>query len=362
MIIRKKRVKLLNLYLNKPPFISLIIPHWNGIDILSECLNSLKKCTYPNLEIIVVDNASTDGSPEWIEKNHPDVKLIRSERNMGYAGGCNRGALSASGEFLLFLNNDTVHEPGWLEPLVRSLRKNPTIGAVQPKILNEFERDLFDYAGGSGGAIDIFCFPFARGRLFQTRERDDGQYDDESQIFWASGTAVLMRKFLFEKTGGFDELFFAHQEEIDIQWKFQLMGYRIFVNPQSVVYHKNALTLTMHSPRKKYLNHRNSLLMMLSNYNLPLTLYLFPIRLFLEFLAIIYALALRDFGHTGAILKSLFWIICHPGTIYRRRQKTRGIRKLKDREILPLFYKGSVVLDYYILRKRHYSDLISKPF
>jgi len=362
MIIRRKRVKLPNLNHNNPPRVSIIIPHWNGVDILSECLSSLKKCTYPEIEIIVVDNASTDGSPEWIQKNHPDVKLLQCEQNFGYAGGCNRGVDSASGDYLLFLNNDTIHEPDWIEPLVNTLQGDLTIGAVQPKILNYFERDLFDYAGGSGGAIDILCFPFARGRLFLTRERDEGQYDDETQIFWASGTAVLMKKSLFEKVDGFDELFFAHQEEIDMQWKLQLMGYRIFVNPRSVIYHKNALTLDMHSPRKKYLNHRNSLIMMLSNYNLPLTLYLFPIRLFLEFVAMVYAITLRDLDHVGAIMKSLLWIISHPGFIFRKRQKTKDIRKLKDREILPIFYQGSVVFSYYVLRKRYYSDLISKPF
>lgn len=361
MNIRSKRVKPPDHSPPHSPRVSIVLPHWNGIDILSDCLNSLKRCTYPNIEIIVVDNASTDGSPDWVEKNHADVKLVRCQKNTGYAGGCNRGLRIASGDYVLFLNNDTVHEPNWIEPLVDTLEKNSTIGAVQPKILNYFDRDLFDYAGGSGGAMDILCFPFARGRLFLTREQDKGQYENETQIFWASGTAVLLKKNLFEEAGGLDEIFFAHQEEIDLQWRLQLMGYRIFVNPKSVVYHKNALTLPMHSPKKKYLNHRNSLIMMLSNYNLPLILYLFPIRLFLEFVAVLYALALRDFGHIGAILKSLLWLLIHPGTIYRKRRKTKAIRKLKDREILLLLYKGSVVLDYYLLRKRRYSDLISKP-
>ena len=343
------------------PLVSVVIPHWNGIEVLAECLESLQRCSYPNIETIVVDNASTDGSPEWVEANHSQVNLIRSEENKGYAGGCNRGAEVASADYLLFLNNDTVHEPDWIEPLVSTLEENHNIAAVQPKILNYFEKELFDYAGGSGGHMDILCFPFLRGRLFMTREKDSGQYNDVTDIFWASGTAFLVRKSVFEKVGGFDETFFAHQEEIDLQLRMHLAGLDVAVDPASVVYHRNAVTLAMHSPQKKYLNHRNSLLMMLSNYSLPMAIYLFPIRLILEFIAALYALALFDFGHVGAIFKSLFWILIHPHVIHKRRKRTGSLRRLKDRDILSKFYRGSVVLDYYILRKRRYSDLMPSP-
>jgi|TARA_Y100000310_G_scaffold201831_1_gene201920 hypothetical protein len=343
------------------PLVSVVIPHWNGIEVLAECLESLYKSSYPNMEVVVVDNASTDGSPEWIVANHGKVNLVRCRENRGYAGGCNLGAEYASGDYLLFLNNDTVHTPDWIELLVATLEKNRGVAAVQPKILNYFEKELFDYAGGSGGQMDILCFPFARGRLFLTREEDSGQYDDETDIFWASGTAFLVRKSVFEEVGGFDETFFAHQEEIDLQWRIHLAGLDVVVNPASVVYHRNAVTLTMHSPQKKYLNHRNSLLMMLSNYSLPMALYLFPIRLILEFIAVLYALVLVDFGHVAAIFRSLFWILFHPHVIHRRRKRTRSVRCLKDRAILAKLYRGSVVLDYYILGKRSYSDLMPSP-
>jgi GT2 family glycosyltransferase len=308
-----------------------------------------------------VDNASTDGSPEWVAENHPDVKLVRCDENHGYAGGCNRGAEVAKGEFLLFLNNDTVHEPGWIEPLVESMEVNETVAAVQPKILNYFERNKFDYAGGAGGALDILCFPFVRGRVFFELEEDEGQYDDTAEIFWASGTAFLVRKSVFEESRGFDESFFAHQEEIDLQWKFHLMGYSVVAVSQSVVYHRNAATLPMESPWKKYLNHRNSLLMLLSNYNLPLTLYLFPIRFVLEFVAALYAVALFDFPHVLAVFKSLGWIVVHPRLIARRRRRVHLLRKLSDKEMMGKFYSGSVVFDYYLRRKRRYRDLIPNP-
>ena len=157
--------------------VSIIIPHWNGIDVLSECLESLKKTRYSDFEIIVVDNASSDGSARWIKDNHPDIVLVENEENYGYAGGCNRGAAIAKGDYVVFLNNDTVHDQHWLEPLISRIESDRNIAAVQPKILNYFQRDLFDYAGGAGGHMDIFCFPFTRGRMFLDQEVDKSQYD-----------------------------------------------------------------------------------------------------------------------------------------------------------------------------------------
>ena len=243
------------------PLVSVIIPHWNGTEVLSECLESLVQTAYPNYEIIVVDNASTDGSPDWVSLNFPQVKLVKNDQNYGYAGGCNRGAGAADGEFVVFLNNDTVQDHHWLDGLVDFMNLNPNVAAVQPKILNFFEREKFDYAGGAGGWLDVLGFPFVRGRVFLEREADEGQYDKMRPIFWASGTAIMVRKYDFETAGGFDETFFAHQEEIDLCWRFHLMGREVWSSPGSVVFHKNAVTLPMFSRQKQYLNHRNSLLM-----------------------------------------------------------------------------------------------------
>ena len=156
--------------------VSIIIPHWNGIDVLSECLDSLEKTVYPNFEVIIVDNASTDGSGDWIKNHHPNIKLIKNDKNYGYAGGCNRGALHADGELVVFLNNDTVQDKYWLQNLVSFINSHPNCAAVQPKILNYYERNRFDYAGGSGGHMDVLCYPFARGRVFLDQEIDSGQY------------------------------------------------------------------------------------------------------------------------------------------------------------------------------------------
>ena len=338
-------------------FISIIIPHWNGIDVLSECLESLKKSTYHDKEIIVVDNASSDGSQEWIKDNHPNIILIENDQNYGYAGGCNRGVSIAKGEWLLFLNNDTIQEPDWLEHLAKAVENNDDVVAIQPKIRNYYDRKLFDYAGGAGGHLDLFCFPFAKGRIFLNQEEDNGQYDTADDIFWASGTAIMIRKDAFEAAHGFDETFFAHQEEIDLCWRLQLMGKRIVYEPNAVVYHKNAVSLPMNSFRKYYLNHRNSFFMLLTNYNLPLTLYFLPVRIVLEGVAIVYALFKWDLKHFGAVCKSIFWLITHPFIILKKRRLVRKVRIKKDRDILKKFYRGSIVFAHYICGIKKYSDL-----
>lgn len=342
------------------PRVSVIIPHWNGIDVLSECLESLQSVTYPNLEIVVVDNASSDGSPDWVKQHHPEVVLIENQINGGYAGGCNLGAQKAAGEYLIFLNNDTVQQPGWIEPLIERFERDESIAAIQPKILNYYERDRFDYAGGSGGALDILAFPFARGRVFLHQETDTDQYNDARSVFWASGTACAVRKSTYKEAMGFDETFFAHMEEIDLCWRLHLMGYKIWVEPASVIYHKNAVSLPMQTYRKYYLNHRNSLVMLWANYKLPTAVYLFVLRLALEWIAFGYALVKRDWKHMRAIVASLGWVLFHPFYIWKKRRQVRGLRRKKDREIMSQMYRGSVVLVHYLMGRKTYREIVTR--
>ena len=340
--------------------VSIVIPHWNNVDVLSECLESISATDFDNFEIIVVDNASSDNSVSWVSANYPNVKLIENDKNYGYAGGCNIGAEAASGDLLIFLNNDTVQEKNWISNLVKTINSNDKIAAVQPKILNYYDRNIFDYAGGAGGHMDIYCFPFARGRIFSFQENDEGQYNNKEKCFWSSGTCFMVRRELFQKAGGFDESFFAHMEEIDLCWRLYAMGFEVWVEPDSVIYHKNALTLPMYSHKKYYLNHRNSLLMLLGNYSIK-NIFLIGIpRLILEKIACLYSILMLDWRHFTAILRSLFWIIFHPNVIMKKRKSFSKIRKITDKKIMENMMQSSIVIKYYLLKKQTYLDILSK--
>ncbi len=209
--------------------------------------------------------------------------------------------------------------------------------------------------------MDFLVFPFARGRIFNEQEIDTSQYNSIKEIFWSSGTAFLVRKTSFEKAGKFYELFFAHMEEIDLCWRFHLLGYDVWSEPSSKVYHKNAVTLPMYSEKKYYLNHRNSLIMLLTNYSLPLAIYVLPIRWTLDVVAIIYAMVQGDWKHIKGIAKAHAWIVFHPRKLFRKRSEVRILRKVKDKTILRKMYNGSIVFAHYILRKNTYSELTDKP-
>ena len=340
--------------------VSIVIPHWNNLDVLSECLESISNTDFENFETIVVDNASTDNSVASVRSNYPNVKLIENDKNYGYAGGCNIGAEAASGDFLIFLNNDTVQEKDWISNLIKTINSDDKIAAVQPKILNYYNRNVFDYAGGSGGHMDIYCFPFARGRIFSFQENDEGQYNNKEKCFWSSGTCFMVRRELFQKAGGFDDSFFAHMEEIDLCWRLYAMGFEVWVEPDSVVYHKNALTLPMYSHKKYYLNHRNSLLMLLGNYSMK-NIFLIGIpRLILEKIACFYSILMLDWRHFTAILRSLFWIIFHPNVIMKKRKSFSKIRTITDKKIMENMMQSSIVIKYYLLKKQAYLDILSK--
>ena len=338
--------------------ISVIIPHYNNKDILYNCIYSLHKATYNNYQIIVVDNNSTDNSVEEVKKSFPAIKILKSKKNLGYAGGCNIGAEVAKSDYLLFLNNDTVHNHDFIEPLVKLLDDNPSIASVQPKIMN-MDKKHFDYAGASGGYIDYLVFPYSRGRIFNSIEQDHNQYNDKKEIFWASGACFLTRKSIFDSLGGFDEKLFAHMEEIDFHWKIHMINMSVYVEPKSIIYHKGGATLNYKSSQKLYLNHRNSLILLLTNYSLSLSLYLFPIKIILEIISSIKELLcfrlINFFNHYKAIL----WIIFNFNFLVKRRKKNKMIRKISDKILFEkdLILSRSIVYLYFILRIKKYSDL-----
>ena len=338
--------------------ISIIIPHYNNYQILNDCLKSLYDSELYDSEIIIVNNKSTDDSIEKIKNQYPSVTIISTTKNKGYAGGCNYGARQANGDLLVFLNNDTEVDKNWLIPLIQLLDGNSKIASIQPKIMNKNNPKIFDYAGASGGFIDKYCYPFSRGRIFNTIESDDGQYDNIKKIFWASGTGFITRKSIFKKIGGFDETLFAHMEEIDYHWKCQLNGYEIYVNPNSIIYHLGGKTLSYQSAYKTYLNHRNSLLLLFSNYNLINTLKFSIPRIAMEFISCIKDIISLRFNHAGAQIFSLLWLIVHPHIIIKRRRLIKTIREITDQELLNnIIFNNSIVYQYFIKQKKEYQSL-----
>jgi len=339
------------------PLVSIIIPHHGGWKILENCLISLEESTYPNLEIILVDNASPDDSIQKLRGKFPEVRVVESAKNRGFSGGCNLGSKEAKGEYLLILNNDTIHEPDWIEPLVQILEENPKISSVQPKIKNIDSPQFFDYAGACGGYMDWLCFPFARGRIFTEVEKDEQQYDTTEKIFWASGTAFLTRRSIFHQLSGFDEILFAHMEEIDYHWKSQLAGYEVWVEPKSVIYHHGGATLPAASPQKTYLNHRNSLVLLLTNkpWEDILTA-IFP-RMMLELTAFLSQVIKLALPHSFAIVRAWLWVLVHPGYLKSRRKFLKNNCRFTLCEI----YSESIVAAFFFRGKKTFSALQYYP-
>ena len=248
------------------PQIAVIILNWNGQRFLEEYLPEVIRTTDPALgRVIVADNASTDGSQELMAERFPQVELIKFDRNYGFAEGYNRAIAAVDAPWVVLLNSDVRTGENWLAPLWEYVTSNSDVAAVQPKILSIKNPDTFEYAGAAGGFIDTNGYPYCRGRIFDTCEKDNGQYDTPADIFWATGAALMVRRDIYLSTGGLDKEFFAHMEEIDLCWRIRLAGYRIAAVPASTVYHLGGGSLPAENPRKTYLNFRNNLLMMHKN-------------------------------------------------------------------------------------------------
>ena len=344
--------------MSEPALVSIVIPHYNGSDMLKKCLESLQKTTYPNFNIIITDNASEDNSIEMVSEDFPSVEIIKLDSNRGYAGGCNAGIAAAEkSDYVVLFNNDALVEPEWLTIMVGVMDSDDSIAACQPKILSIKNRGYFDYSGAAGGLMDKFAYPFAKGRIVATIEQDSGQYNDQASIFWASGTACILRNSALEKVGNLDEVFFAHMEEIDLCWRFRLSGYKIMVAPKSIIYHQSGGTLSAETFKKKYLNHRNSIIMMLKNYSVWSLIKLFPLRILIESMALGHSLITLDLNRLSGIIAAFLWLLTHPIYLIRARKRAQSVRVIGDKEILNNLYDGSIALTYYIKGKKTVKEL-----
>lgn len=336
---------------------SIIIVTWNALSHLKNYLPSVVETAYPDFEIIIADNASDDGSKEWIKSTYPDVKITTFDRNYGYCGGNNRAVPFAEKDILIFLNNDVRVDENWLHGLNKAFTDTQT-AAVQPKMLSDKNPDQFEYAGAGGGYIDKYGYPFCRGRVFEEVEPDNGQYDNQPNLFWASGAALAIRKDIFIETGGFDEDFEFHMEEIDLCWRLQNAGYKIGYAPESVVYHLGGGSLPMGSPRKVFYNFRNSLYMLWKNYATSSLRKRFIIRLFLDIIAALKALVSGKPKEFGAVVKAHFHFISNFSSVNRKR---RLLQQKRVRETDPdSMFRLNLIWEYFVRGMKTFQQLKSK--
>ncbi|MFZ4525209.1 MAG: glycosyltransferase family 2 protein [Chlorobium sp.] len=321
------------------PSVDIIIPHFKRRDMLERCLDSLEKTIYPSMSILVVDNGGSQAGLVFLVKRYRNARLLRLPENRGYAGGCNEGLKHSSADYVVFMNDDTEHDPLWLDSLVKAALEDKGIGALQPKILSlrDFhqEKKVFDYSGAAGGMIDRLCYPWCLGRTYSTIEPDKGQYDSGQDIFWASGVAMFVNRSVAEELGGFDEEFFMQMEEIDLSWRMKLAGYHLRSVPSSVVLHEGGASLQGGTAEKIYFNHRNNVTMLLKNRSLAGLLWVVPLRLLLEVAAALFYLtrfpgALKK---SGAVFRALAYNIRELACTMKKRKKVQAMRIVGDRAI-----------------------------
>lgn len=333
--------------------VAVVILNYNGASMLAKFLPSVIGYS-PGAEIVVADNASTDDSVALVKRDFPTVRIVVLDRNYGFAGGYDKALGQVDAEYFLLLNSDVEVTPGWLEPLLSFMEQNPAAVACQPKILACNDKTSFEYAGASGGFIDRYGYPYCRGRLFDTVERDNGQYDDVCRVFWATGAAMMVRSSVFRSAGGFDERFFAHMEEVDLCWRMAARGGEIYVVPQSRVYHVGGATLNKSNPRKTFLNFRNNLLMLYKNLPQDELCRVMCVRALLDYVAAFKFLLAGGWGDFKAVLQAR-----------REYRQLRGEYKLVRKQnleatVVPAMEERacfSLLWQYYIKGRKHFSQL-----
>ncbi|MBK8506620.1 MAG: bifunctional riboflavin kinase/FAD synthetase [Saprospiraceae bacterium] len=345
---------------------TILILNYNGRKHLENFMPGVWRFS-KDFEITVADNGSTDDSLAFLEKNYPQVKIIKLAKNYGFAGGYNRAIKKVNSEYIILLNSDVEVTNQWANKLIDYIRMHPEIGAVQPKVKSYDRKSTFEYAGAAGGLVDKLGYPFCQGRILSEVEEDLGQYDQIKEIFWTTGAAMIIRKNLFEKVGGFDADFFAHMEEIDLCWRLKQFGYKMFVFPTAVVYHKGGGTLSYESPRKTYLNFRNAMSLILKNERGSTLLWLFTLRVTLDIIAGLRFLLVGEVENAFAVAKALSYSILHFPSTWAKRQKVlrqKGRMKMGPDNTDAGRYRGSIVWEFFIRGRRKYQELryISNKF
>lgn len=335
--------------------VAVVILNWNGHDMLAKFLPKVVEYSRQDAEIWVADNSSNDQSMHLLETQFPLVKTIVLEQNFGFAEGYNRALAQIEADYYVLLNSDVEVGHHWLTPLVEFMDSHPQVAACQPKLLSEQDKDVFEYAGACGGFIDKYGYPFCRGRIFDTVEPDNGQYDYQQEVLWATGACMMVRSADYWDAGGLDGRFFAHNEEIDLCWRLRLMGHKIFCIPESEVYHVGGGTLPKGNPKKTYLNFRNNLTMLYKNLADKDLRRVMRIRWFLDYLAAFEMLLLhRNWGDFKAIFKARKAFKAWRHEFDADRKKIQEHRHGMNVEGI---YDGSILWQYYAKGKKRFADL-----
>jgi GT2 family glycosyltransferase len=329
--------------------IAVVILNWNGVQLLEQFLPSIVKYS-PEATIYLADNASIDDSISFVMANFPSVKIIKNDSNLGFAGGYNEALKHIDAEIYALVNSDIEVTENWLQPIIKTFEKEPETAIIQPKILDFKRKEYFEYAGAAGGFIDKYGYPFCRGRIFDTLEKDNGQYNDNSEIFWASGACFFIRSSVYYELKGFDADFFAHQEEIDLCWRAFNKAYKIKYISESVVYHVGGATLQQGNPRKTYLNFRNSLLMLTKNLPKDKLYWILFCRMILDGIAGMQFLLQGKFNHFMAILKAHGSFYQLFSVHYNKRDKFQSEK---------YYNQKSIVYSYFVKKVRIFKHLFN---
>lgn len=339
--------------MNKPaPSVGIGILNWNGKKFLEALLPELNNLTYPNYNIYVIDNSSTDDSVLFIRKFHPAIKVISLDNNYGFAGGYNRGFALMREDYYLMLNSDVEVPSGFIEPLLQMMEADRSIAICQPKLLSLLQPKMLEHGGAAGGMIDFLGYPFCRGRIFDKSEEDFGQYNTSAQIFWATGACCLIRREAYWKVNGMYEFFFMHSEEIDMCWRLIAEGYQIIYCPKSYIYHLGGGTLAYQSPRKTYLNFRNNIIMCFRNSPWYILLWLLPVRFVLDIVASFKFLAEGDSTNWKAVFSAHIDFIK-----WLAKEKNKFPANKKSLLSISSVLKKSIVWEYYIRKIKYYSEI-----
>lgn len=340
-----------------PARTAIVILNWNGEKFLRQFLHTLVENTNPELaRICIIDNGSTDGSLQFLSENFLQIQLVKLDKNYGFAGGYNRGLKEIDAEYFMLLNSDVEVGKDWISPLVELMDNDKTIGVCGPKLIDYNNREKFEYAGAAGGYIDKYGYPFCRGRLFESIESDNGQHDTREDCLWISGAALFIRSKLFFEVGGFDDDFFAHQEEIDLCWRVQNSGYRVVCEPKSEIYHVGGGALPKSNPFKTFLNFRNNLYLVVKN--LPdkeIGKVLF-VRFFLDVVAAVRMIFQGNFKECHAVFRAYGAFLKNKK---KMKQKRLPVTRKPSSEIIGM-YCGSIVFKHFLGKKQTSREILGK--